>query len=63
MSRKDFINSVYAGLDDMNTAKAELARALKAYKGSILMVCHEPEFYENLADQVWDCSRWSLKVV
>ena len=44
-------------------AKAELARALKAYKGSILMVCHEPEFYENLADQVWDCSRWSLKVV
>ena len=25
MNRKDFINSVYAGLDDMNTAKAELA--------------------------------------
>ncbi|MBQ8597377.1 MAG: ABC-F family ATP-binding cassette domain-containing protein, partial [Lachnospiraceae bacterium] len=25
-------------------AKAELKRALKEYKGSILMVCHEPEF-------------------
>ena len=30
-------------------AKDELKRALKEYKGSILMVCHEPEFYEGLA--------------
>lgn len=44
-------------------AKAELLRALKEYKGSILMVCHEPEFYEQLAADVWDCSRWSLKIV
>ena len=29
-------------------AKEELARALKAYKGSILLICHEPEFYEGL---------------
>lgn len=34
-------------------AKEELKRALKAYKGSILMVCHEPEFYEGWT-QVWD---------
>ena len=33
-------------------AKAELKRALKDYKGSILMVCHEPEFYEGLATGV-----------
>ncbi|MDO5776525.1 MAG: ABC-F family ATP-binding cassette domain-containing protein, partial [Eubacteriales bacterium] len=26
-------------------AKDELKRALKAYKGSILLICHEPEFY------------------
>ena len=43
-------------------AKDELKRALKAYKGSILMVCHEPEFYEGLADQVWDCSKWTTKI-
>ena len=35
-------------------AKDELKRALTAYKGSILMVCHEPEFYDGLATAVWD---------
>lgn len=34
-------------------AKDELKRALQAFKGSILMVCHEPEFYEGWTD-VWD---------
>lgn len=34
-------------------AKAELSRALQAYKGSILMVCHEPEFYQGWTE-VWD---------
>ena len=44
-------------------AKEELKRALKEYKGSILMVCHEPEFYEGLVDQVWDCSQWTTKLI
>ena len=42
-------------------ADAKAKRALKDYKGSILMVCHEPEFYEGLATGVWDCSAWSTK--
>ncbi|HHX13095.1 MAG TPA: ABC-F family ATP-binding cassette domain-containing protein [Clostridiales bacterium] len=40
-------------------AKEELRRALMAYRGSILMVCHEPEFYDGLATDVWDCSKWT----
>ena len=44
-------------------AKEELKRALKAYKGSILMVCHEPEFYDGLATDVWDCSKWTTKLI
>lgn len=44
-------------------AKSELKRALQAYKGSILMVCHEPEFYEGLATDVWDASRWTTKTI
>ena len=44
------------------SAKEELKRALKEYKGSILMVCHEPEFYEGLATQVWDLSQWTTKL-
>jgi len=43
-------------------AKEELKRALKEYKGSILMVCHEPEFYEGLATDVWDCTKWTTRV-
>ncbi len=33
-------------------AKAELKRALAAYKGSIVLICHEPEFYQNIATKV-----------
>ena len=44
-------------------AKDELKRALMEYNGSILMVCHEPEFYEGLATRVIDCSRWTTKLV
>lgn len=43
-------------------AKEELKRALRAYKGSILMVCHEPEFYDGLATDVWDCEQWTTKI-
>lgn len=42
-------------------AKEELKRALKAYKGSILLICHEPEFYEGLATRVVDCSEFCLR--
>lgn len=44
-------------------AKAELKRALREYKGSILLVCHEPDFYEDLATDVWDCTKWTTKVI
>lgn len=44
-------------------AKAELKRALQEYRGSILMVCHEPDFYEGLATDVWDCSQWTTRLI
>ena len=43
-------------------AKEELKRALKEYKGSLLMVCHEPDFYEGLATDIWDCTKWTTKL-
>lgn len=43
-------------------AKEELKRALLEYKGSILMVCHEPEFYEDIATQIFDVSQWTTKL-
>ena len=44
-------------------AKDELKRALTSYKGSILMVCHEPEFYDGLATAVWDCTQFTTRLV
>ncbi len=40
-------------------AKEELKRALKAYKGAILLVCHEPDFYEDIVDKVWNLEEYS----
>lgn len=42
-------------------AKAKLKRALQEYKGSILLICHEPEFYQDVVTKVWNCQEWSLK--
>lgn len=44
-------------------AKEELKRALKEYKGGILIVCHEPEFYEGLVDKIWNLEEFSTLAV
>ncbi len=44
-------------------AKEELKRALKEYRGSILLICHEPEFYQDIVNEVWDCSKWTTKIL
>lgn len=43
-------------------AKEELKRALQEYKGSILLICHEPEFYQDVVTKVWNCQEWSTKI-
>lgn len=43
-------------------AKEELKRALSEYKGAVLLVCHEPEFYTGLVDKVWNLEEYSLKI-
>ncbi|MCD7036506.1 ATP-binding cassette domain-containing protein [Metabacillus sp. GX 13764] len=43
-------------------AKEELKRALKAYKGSVLLISHEPEFYREVATETWNCESWTTKV-
>lgn len=41
-------------------AKDELKKALKEYKGTILLISHEPDFYEDWVDNVLDVKNWSL---
>lgn len=43
-------------------AKEELKRALNEYKGTLLLICHEPEFYQDIVNEVWDCSKWTTKL-
>ena len=44
-------------------AKEELKRALKAYKGSVLLISHEPEFYQDIATDVWNVENWTTKTL
>jgi ATPase subunit of ABC transporter with duplicated ATPase domains len=43
-------------------AKEELKRALKEYKGTVLLISHEPEFYQDVATEVWNCENWTTKL-
>ena len=43
-------------------AKDALKTALQEYRGSILLICHEPEFYQDVVNEVWDMSKWTMKV-
>lgn len=44
-------------------AKEELKRALKEYKGSILLVSHEPDFYRDIITETWNCEDWTTKII
>lgn len=44
-------------------AKEALKQALNEYRGTLLLICHEPEFYQDIVQEVWDCSKWTTKLV
>ncbi len=43
-------------------AKDELRRALKEYKGSVLLISHEPDFYQDIVTDVWNGENWTTKI-
>ena len=40
-------------------AKEELAKTLQNYRGTVLLVCHEPEFYKDWVTSVWNVEDWA----
>ena len=44
-------------------AKDELKKAIKEFKGTVLLVCHEPEFYNDVVDDVWNIEDFTTKIV
>lgn len=44
-------------------AKEELKRAVAAYRGTVVLVSHEPEFYMDIVTDVWNLEEWTTKVI
>lgn len=44
-------------------AKEALKTALTDYRGTLLLVSHEPEFYQDIVTDVWNLEEWTTKIV
>ncbi|MDA8227971.1 MAG: ABC-F family ATP-binding cassette domain-containing protein [Desulfitobacterium hafniense] len=44
-------------------AKEELKKAITEFKGTVVVVSHEPEFYEDWVTGVWNLEEWTTKIV
>ncbi len=44
-------------------AKEALKTAVQNFKGTVLLVSHEPEFYMSVVDEVWNLEDWTTKIV
>ena len=44
-------------------AKEALRTAIRNYKGTLLLVSHEPEFYSDLVTQIWNVEDWTTKLI
>ncbi len=44
-------------------AKDELKKAVSQFKGTVLLVCHEPDFYRDWVTDVWNVEDWTTKIV
>ena len=64
-----FLNDTHFLLIDEPTnhldadAKEALKQALDEYRGTLLLICHEPGFYRDIVHEVWDCSKWTTRTV
>ncbi|HEX7715399.1 MAG TPA: ABC-F family ATP-binding cassette domain-containing protein [Bacillota bacterium] len=43
-------------------AKQALEKALREFKGTILLVSHEPEFYRDWVTDIWNLEDWTTKI-
>ena len=44
-------------------AKEELKRAIAEYKGTVVLVSHEPEFYNGVVTNVWNIEDYTTKII
>ncbi len=44
-------------------AKDSLKEALQKFKGTVVLVSHEPEFYQDIATDIWNLESWTTKII
>ena len=44
-------------------AKEALKDAIKAFKGTVVLVCHENDFYTDIVTRIEDCEKWTTKIL
>lgn len=44
-------------------AKESLKEAIRSYKGTVLLVSHEPEFYGDIVNLIWNVEDWTTKCI
>ncbi|MGL6174994.1 MAG: ABC-F family ATP-binding cassette domain-containing protein [Cellulosilyticaceae bacterium] len=44
-------------------AKDELEKAIREFKGTVVIVCHEPYFYESFVTDIWNVEDWTTKII
>ncbi len=44
-------------------AKEALQQAVQDFKGTVILVSHEPEFYGSIVTDVWNLEDWTTKIV
>lgn len=44
-------------------AKDELKKAISDFKGTVLLVSHDSEFYEGIVTDIWNVEDWTTKIV
>ncbi|WP_425755218.1 ABC-F family ATP-binding cassette domain-containing protein [Ihubacter sp. rT4E-8] len=44
-------------------AKDVLKEAIRDFKGTVILVSHEPEFYQDIVTDVWNIEDWTCKLI
>lgn len=44
-------------------AKDVLKEAVRDFKGTVILVSHEPEFYQDIVTDIWNIEDWTCKVI
>ena len=44
-------------------AKEELKKAIKEYKQNVILVSHDPSFYEDIVDRIINIEEYTTKII